>query len=255
VESEWKNKVCSVSVHVNSVRRDEDHININVTLHAVCTFCKPQIDLKYICNAKYFDNYSTAYFHSCSTITEIKSKTGRWTRHKISLWGTRISCKVLVVKPHTHKLDKYSTNNQWINENWIGALIKYRTAYQEVILKLDQLPTIWLLSYLVIFYLRMTSVNWCGKVTINGNMYWDQILEHGSFRCSFIVYKPCINEVFKSLYFPTIKPYFIVETCSVVFLLLSRPHISWKTSQCKKKLLSWYINSFTSIMTLQFLIL
>lgn len=69
------------------------------------------------------------------------------------------------------------------------------------------------------------------------------------------MYKACINEEFKSLFFPTIQPYFIAETWSVDLLLLSRPHIFIKTSQCIKKLLSWYINNFSSIMTLQFLIL
>jgi hypothetical protein len=69
------------------------------------------------------------------------------------------------------------------------------------------------------------------------------------------VYKACINEEFKSLFFPTILPYFTAETWSVDFLFLSRPHIFIKTSQCIKKLLSWYINNFSLIMTLQFLIL
>jgi len=54
--------------------RDEDHINITVTWHAVFTFCKPQRNLKYIHNAEYFEDYSTAYSHSGSTITEIKDR-------------------------------------------------------------------------------------------------------------------------------------------------------------------------------------
>lgn len=100
-----------------------------------------------------------------------------------------------------------------------------------------------------IFYLRLTSVNWCGKVTINGNMYRDQI--PGALLCT----RPASMRKFKSLFFPTVQLYFIAETWSVDFLFLSRPHIFIKTSQCIKKLSSWYSNNFSLIITLQFLLL
>jgi hypothetical protein len=61
------------------VWRDEDHINIPVTWHVVCTFSKPQRNWKYISNAEYFEDYSMAYFHSGSTITEIKDRKVNWT--------------------------------------------------------------------------------------------------------------------------------------------------------------------------------
>jgi hypothetical protein len=66
----------------------------------------------------------------------------------------------------------------------------------------------------VFHFRRLTSVNWCGKVTINGNMYRDQVsLSMAAFMGALLYTKPESMRNLRVYFFPQYNiPYFIAES-------------------------------------------